>query len=755
MKKMEEKHRICSPQMSLSSENIYGGGIYHLKLLEHLADAGVECIIPLAFNAEYEPRENWDVFSAPIRRTYKLGALISNAVFLSQLIWIWVIARRRFDVLRVTDPYYVGPAALIFHCLTSVPLIANVFHIEPNQYLRNAILKFVCRRCDAVVVTSSFSKKQVEQALSLDPDKVHVTYGGVTVFEGAPKTREEAKKNMGVTGKTVIGFIGALSERKNPGFLLEIFADLFQRDDRRHLIFVGSDISADGSLMNRLRRRAKELNIEKHVTFAGRVDTRAKATILKAMDLFVFPSLMEGFGLAVVEALAAGVPVVVSDRGSLPEVVRHGESGLVLSLEDRETLTRKIDELLGDEQRLERMKSAARTGVVSDFSWEACAQRTIAVHETVVKKRKQQTLGVILNSGDSMAVMAKEGGWTRFRKHYLSRWSEAFDAVEVFGYGDENDTPLSGVRFVPAKPQWRGLLYAMLMPGLHRERFRSLKMMRVMHAGAALPAIIANGVWKIPFVVTYGYRYGRFMKIKGRPVYAALVEFVSRCALRRSAAVIVTTPALEAHVRSLIGPEKIVLIPNGVDLSLFQSTGNREKTDPSKIVFTGRLTEQKNLTLLAESLSPLKDRVSLSIVGDGPLRGELEALFTDKGIDARFFGAVDHEKLPEIYAEASIFVLPSRIEGHPKALIEAMASGLACLASDVEGNNELIIHEQTGLLAPLNAALFTKALERLIDDPRFAKELGGRAAEYAAEHFDIDKLMIREIELLTAIRDKA
>ncbi len=754
MSESKAKHAICSPQMSLSAENIYGGGIYHLKLLERLADDGVECIIPLAFQSEHEPRENWDVYTLPIRRTYKLGPLISNAVFFFQFIWIWFVAQRRFDLLRVTDPYYVGPAALIFHFLTKTPMIANVFHIEPNQYLRNLVLKFVCRRCDAVIVTSRFSKKQVERILSLDPEKVHVTYGGVTVFEGAPKTQTEAKKNLGVTGKTVIGFIGALSERKNPGFLLEIFSDLLKGNKNRHLIYVGSDISADGSLMKRLKSRAAELKIEKQITFAGRVDTSAKATILKAMDLFVFPSLMEGFGLAVVEAMAAGVPVVVSDRGSLPEVVHHGVSGLVLPLGDRGNLTRQIDELLGDEKRLEKMKAAAQSSVMREFTWAACAQRTFDVHEKVLNSRNRKVLGVVLNSGDGIAAMKREGQWDRFYEHYLSRWKECFDGIDVFGYGQESEAPLPGVRFIPAKNKWRGLAYAFMAPFIHRTYFRNLRVLRVMQAGAALPAIIANLIWKTPMVVTYGYRYGRFMKLKGRPLYAVFVSWISRWALRRAAAVIVTTPALEAHVRSLIGPEKIELIPNGADLSMFSGIVKHKEGDGIHIVFTGRLTPQKNLHLLADALEYVKGEVKLSIIGDGPQRKKLEKLFREKGIDVRFYGVVPQSKLPEIYKNASIFVLPSRVEGHPKALVEAMAAGMACVATDVEGSRELIVHEKTGLLVSEDPRQLGEALSRLAADFALRDSLGRMAAGFAAQNFDIRKLMDRELKLLASVRDQ-
>ncbi len=494
--------RVCSPQMSLTLDNNYGGGIFHLKVLESLAQAGVSCLIPLAFSPKHERRENWDVRVFPVRRTYKLGAIISNAVFFVQLVWLWFGRGKRFEILRVTDPYYVGPAALLFRSLTGVTLIANVFHIESNEYLRNAVLRLVCRQSNAVIVTSRFSKRQVTKALALDASRVFVTYGGVTEFEGGPAGKAEAKKALGLTGRSVIGFIGALSERKNPGFLLEIFADLYVLDKKRHLIFVGSDISADSTLMTRLKERARGLGIENAVTFTGRVNTEKKAVILKAMDLFVFPSLLEGFGLAVVEAMAAGVPAVVSDRGSLPEVVRHGEDGLVLSLADRAIFTRTISDLLEDGDRLQAMSQRARDSVRRDFSWEACAAETIDIHHRVYERTRKKDLGVILNSGDGPERMRMEGQLSRFEEQYLPRWSREFEAVGIFGYGAEGGSPAPNAEYIPGHPGLRGVIYGFLMPIVHRDRFRRLRLMRVMQAGAALPAPVAHFLCRIPFVVT-------------------------------------------------------------------------------------------------------------------------------------------------------------------------------------------------------------------------------------------------------------
>src|SRR5207244_9575786 len=103
----------------------------------------------------------------------------------------------------------------------------------------------------------------------------------------------------------------------------------------------------------------------------------------------------------------------------------------------------------------------------------------------------------------------------------------------------------------------------------------------------------------------------------------------------------------------------------------------------------GRLVPQKDLETLIRAVAGVPRNLRLCFVGDGPKRGELGRLCTDLGVDCAFAGVVGHGELPEILSRSRCFVLPSRFEGHPKALLEAMAAGLACVASDISGVRDL------------------------------------------------------------------
>jgi len=158
---------------------------------------------------------------------------------------------------------------------------------------------------------------------------------------------------------------------------------------------------------------------------------------------------------------------------------------------------------------------------------------------------------------------------------------------------------------------------------------------------------------------------------------------------------------LALHTARPLG-KNVFMIPNGVDTELFHPRA-APKDGHFTILFVGRLVEQKGVTYLLKACAKLKaegENFVLNIAGDGPLRAELEseAKALELGSRVCFLGWVPREKLPELYREADIFVLPSFDEGMPNVILEAMASGLPIVATDIKGNNELVKSGTNGFL---------------------------------------------------------
>jgi len=254
----------------------------------------------------------------------------------------------------------------------------------------------------------------------------------------------------------------------------------------------------------------------------------------------------------------------------------------------------------------------------------------------------------------------------------------------------------------------------------------------------------------VPFVTTYGFWYARLGR-SGLPAVAR--RALERIGLRMAAAVIVPTEELRAHVVRLAPAERVHLIPNGVDLGRFAPAAER-RSRGGRVVYVGRLSEEKNLAALIQAAAALRARVPCQVVmiGAGPLRAELEAAARAAGVPVEFPGVVDHRGLPEWLRGADAFALPSFTEGHPKALIEAMATGLPCVASDCSGNRTLVKDGDTGLLFdPRDPAALAGQLERVLTRPEVAAALGRRGRDLVAREFDLGRLVEGEIDLLKRV----
>src|SRR5258706_16056296 len=125
------------------------------------------------------------------------------------------------------------------------------------------------------------------------------------------------------------------------------------------------------------------------------------------------------------------------------------------------------------------------------------------------------------------------------------------------------------------------------------------------------------------------------------------------------------------------------------------------------------------------------------MVGSGPLKDALTAQARELGVAVEFPGVVDQGRLPGGYASADAFVLASFTEGHPKVLLEAMACGVPCVASDCAGNRSLVTHERTGLLFdPHEPRELAHCLDRLLKDPALGRRLADAARAEVVARYD-------------------
>jgi len=291
--------------------------------------------------------------------------------------------RRELDLLHA--PVYVGP--LDAPC----PLVVSVHDLSffrfPDlfprikRYYLQPFTRMTVRRASVVLASSESTGRDLVDILGASPDKIRVIPLGVD--EGMrPLSGSKAVKvfrRRESLPEHMILYVGTLEPRKNLSTLLEAYARLCREPGFKHdLVIAGGK----GWYYEEIDRTVERLGLRGRVLFPGFVPDADLPLWYNAADLFVYPSLYEGFGLPPLEAMACGTPVVVSDVSSLPEVV--GGAGLAVAPSDSEALARAMARLLGDGE----LRDACRASGLEraqQFSWGACARKTADVYHQVLE----------------------------------------------------------------------------------------------------------------------------------------------------------------------------------------------------------------------------------------------------------------------------------------------------------------------------------------------------------------------------------
>ena len=227
-------------------------------------------------------------------------------------------------------------------------------------------------RVEAIITISEFSKKEISDLLNIDRSKIHVTYPGVDPIFAPGKKRIHGLPNR------YILHLGNLEPRKNLPLLLDAYQSLpgsFQ--DKYPLVIAG----AKGWCTDEIEKKLRLLRKNGKVTLMGYVPQRSLPDLYRGASLFVYPSFYEGFGLPPLEAMACGVPVIVSNTTSLPEVV--GDAGIYVDPNDTEQISVSIDLVLSDPQ-LHRALSEKGIERAKLFSWEKTARETLTLYKKLV-----------------------------------------------------------------------------------------------------------------------------------------------------------------------------------------------------------------------------------------------------------------------------------------------------------------------------------------------------------------------------------
>ncbi len=252
-------------------------------------------------------------------------------------------------------------------------------HTLLNRWFLTLMIPRFLRAADRLIAISECTKRDAIKIYGLNATKIKVIYGGVNPrFRPAnPEVVRAVRAKYNLPDHFIL-YVGTVEPRKNLTTLLEAYIAVRERITQFPLSLV--IVGKKGWLYTSFFHRLRELGLEKQVLLTGYVPDEDLPSIYSAADLFAFPSLYEGFGLPVLEAMACGTPVIASNRSSLPEVV--GGAGILIDPLDVSGWVEAMERLLVDPEKRREMSEKGLQQAMK-FSWEKAAAMTLEVYQSI------------------------------------------------------------------------------------------------------------------------------------------------------------------------------------------------------------------------------------------------------------------------------------------------------------------------------------------------------------------------------------
>jgi glycosyltransferase involved in cell wall biosynthesis len=349
---------------------IAGGQLVALRLARAAREAGHDVVVASPSKGAFVARAENEGFATQVVALG--GALDSGAINRLRKL----LVRERADILHTHTHFSLNVVGRIAARTAGARVVAHM-HIEntfrPGAFVRRAQVSVdnrTARLCTWIVAVSNATRTALV-AQGYPRDRTVTVHNGID----APEARMPAGLEPAPPGAVLLE-IGRLCDVKGQRELIAALPKLARTDVT--LLLVGEDLEAGGAYRTALERQARELGIGDRVRFLGRRDD--VPALLAAADALVLPSSIEGLPLVVLEAMAAGRPVVATSVGGTPEAVVDGETGLLVPPGDIEALAHAIDALLGDPELARRLGEAGGRRVRERFDADAAAQRVLGLY---------------------------------------------------------------------------------------------------------------------------------------------------------------------------------------------------------------------------------------------------------------------------------------------------------------------------------------------------------------------------------------
>jgi glycosyltransferase involved in cell wall biosynthesis len=298
---------------------------------------------------------------------------------------IRLMRTQRFDIVH-THLIHASVFGLLAAVVAGVPLRVMTRHFERYLWMfagrrERAMQLMADRLADAIFAVSRAAATTMIERERVRPDRIIVAPNGIDIDRVAALAAMDGRGGeLGPWERPTIGTVGTLTARKGQRFLIEAVAQL-PSPLVADLVIVG-----DGELRSELEHVARRSGVAGQVHFTGYIQN--VYPVVSRFDIYAQPSVEEGFGIAVLEAMALGKAVVATRVGGLPEIVEDGVTGLLVDAADAGALAAAIARLAHDPEMRERLGAAARIEVSRRFGVRVCAQRYADAYRELLSRRE-------------------------------------------------------------------------------------------------------------------------------------------------------------------------------------------------------------------------------------------------------------------------------------------------------------------------------------------------------------------------------
>jgi glycosyltransferase involved in cell wall biosynthesis len=609
--------------------------------------------------------------------------------------------------------------------------VAHRHTTDEGERLRHRLLERAIGGLGWTVCCSEAVRGRMVQEVGSDPLRTEVVYNGVPLSEFGPAM--PSGPHVPPTLLTVASLRGLKGHR----VLLEVAARLAARGVSFRLQLVG-----DGPDREYLERFTETMKLSKHVRFLGERDD--VPALLARADLFVLPTTgREGLGLAALEAMAAGLPVIASNIGGLPEVVRNGRTGYVVPPGDCDALERAIFDLLANRDQARAMGREGRQRVEQQFSAAGMVRSIEQLYARDLEPEAPRRTILFLSSRGSrfgggqagLAMLASgisSAGYTPF--------------VVLPESGDlAAELTAAGVRsaLIPLPPMRSLRPDRVVRAALRLRRLARRLRPEIVHADGTR---VAAYTLALPGAVR---RVWHLRDVRSDPLDPWLAPHFDKL-------VSVCTAAVVNRFAGM-GRDRVAVVPNAVNPHRPSATRQQIRRrlglgpDDFVLLTAGRVEPQKGVADLIRSLPQLERAgVDARVIVAGEASADQGAHLAgvaarlDVGWRVALVGRRDD--LPDLLEAADILVHPSWYEAAPRVVLEAMAAGVAVVATAVGGVPEIL--DGCGELVPdRDPTRLAEVITRLALDPERLRRVGDLGREIYLRRYTPERHLAAMIDL--------